>query len=779
MGCWLRDAAVLSCVVLTVPVSRAQPAPRRPRGIYAVVNIDENVKKAQAATPPAAPKDYLISVYKAVLANPAVSGLAIWVDWDALNPNPPGSANAYDWSWLDDAFQQVDQWNTQNQTPKTVQLVPLPGFHTPPWVLSQIPSCDSLFKTPAQTPQSNCGQATFWNFTEGPQDVPRALPMPWDPVYKSAWRTFLIALAARYQANPAFVSISVAGPTASSEEMILPINANTPRQDNGYLPNEMWLKLLVFHYPGDTAYQKSDQAFINEWNKAIDMYGEIFSGVTLVATTGNGLPDLSATGFAPPPAAFAADCPTPDMDCAAETTILAYFVKPTVGGANAKAVQEDGMKAAGRGGHFDLGVSGIKLVSQSTAQLTAPTAQILGGLQFAKSFANFTLEEGCTSKFPPDASDLPAGCSIPYCNTTQGCIPAACIPQACLAPGVTQADLASFSVLSQVPGKDLLSKEQAAYNVLGWYFDGTPVASSFGGTPGTVPLNYLQIYDADFLYAAAQANTPATVVRPDGTTFSTTAQDLLNLASQALSLIGEPALLPAITSGGIVPGTIQPGEWLSIYGTNLASGIATWNGDFPTSLAGASVTINGKAAYLSYASPGQLNVQAPDDTATGAVPLVVTTASGSVKSTVTLAQFGPSFFLLDGKHVAAIILRPDGSGAHGGGSYDILGPTGNSLGYPTVAAKAGDTVLLFGSGFGPTNPAVPAGQAFSGAAPTVNPLTLRINNVSITPAFAGLSGPGLYQLNVTVPSGLGAGDVPLQATVGGVQTPSGALISLQ
>ena len=226
-------------------------------------------------------------------------------------------------------------------------------------------------------------------------------------------------------------------------------------------------------------------------------------------------------------------------------------------------------------------------------------------------------------------------------------------------------------------------------------------------------------------------------------------------------------------------GIIQPGEWASIFGTNLASGTATWTGNFPTSLGGTSVTIDGKAAYLSFVSPGQINLQVPNDTATGAVPVVVTTAIGSGASTVTLAPFGPSFFLLDAKHVAAIILRSDGSGAYGGGSYDILGPTGTSLGYRTVAAKAGDVIELFGTGFGPTNPAVPAGQAFSGAAPTTNPVTLRINNVSVTPTFAGLSGPGLYQLNLTVPSGLGTGDVSLQASVGGVQTPSGIVISLQ
>jgi uncharacterized protein (TIGR03437 family) len=77
------------------------------------------------------------------------------------------------------------------------------------------------------------------------------------------------------------------------------------------------------------------------------------------------------------------------------------------------------------------------------------------------------------------------------------------------------------------------------------------------------------------------------------------------------------------------------------------------------------------------------------------------------------------------------------------------------LGYRTVAAKAGDIVELFGTGFGPTNPALPAGQLFSGAAPTTNPVTLRNNNVSVTVLFAGLSGAGLYQLNLIVPSGLG------------------------
>jgi uncharacterized protein (TIGR03437 family) len=237
-----------------------------------------------------------------------------------------------------------------------------------------------------------------------------------------------------------------------------------------------------------------------------------------------------------------------------------------------------------------------------------------------------------------------------------------------------------------------------------------------------------------------------------------------------------------ITPGGVVPvystvSTIQPGEWVSIYGANLANGIATWTGNFPTSLGGTSVTIDGKSAYLWYVSPTQINLQVPDDATTGSVPVVVRTAAGGVAtSTVILAAFAPSFSLLDGRHVAGIISRSDGSGAYG--LYDIIGPTGSSLGYSTVAAKAGDIVELFGVGFGPTKTPVPVGAVFSGAAATTNAVTLSINNVNVAPSFAGESSAGLYQINVTIPPGLGTGDVSLQASVGGSQTPI-VVISLQ
>ena len=71
-----------------------------------------------------------------------------------------------------------------------------------------------------------------------------------------------------------------------------------------------------------------------------------------------------------------------------------------------------------------------------------------------------------------------------------------------------------------------------------------------------------------------------------------------------------------------------------------------------------------QSRFISLASPGQINLQAPNDTATGTVPVVVTTATGSATSTVTLVQFAPSFCLIDPKHVAGIILRLATTQAH-------------------------------------------------------------------------------------------------------------------
>ncbi len=241
-----------------------------------------------------------------------------------------------------------------------------------------------------------------------------------------------------------------------------------------------------------------------------------------------------------------------------------------------------------------------------------------------------------------------------------------------------------------------------------------------------------------------------------------------------LTLAGPVSVPPGITPNGIVPvytdtPLIQPGAWISIYGTSLADNTALWNGDFPTTLGGVTVTINNKPGYLWFVSSGQLNLQAPDDTARGCVPVVITTPKGTVTTTVELANVSASLSLLDGVYVAAVIPTPNGGGAYGSGTYDLAGPV-NRFAFNTRPARRGETVVLYGVGLGPTQPAVASGKIFSGAAATVNRVEVKLGNnvssfVEAPVAFSGLVGAGLYQLNITVPQNAPTGDAIVQVTV--------------
>jgi len=232
-----------------------------------------------------------------------------------------------------------------------------------------------------------------------------------------------------------------------------------------------------------------------------------------------------------------------------------------------------------------------------------------------------------------------------------------------------------------------------------------------------------------------------------------------------------------------LPGFSQ-GSWTTITGVNLSGTTRIWtaadfNGsNLPTSLDQVSVTIDGKAAYVYFISPTQINVLAPADTATGQVPVQVTYA-GKVSNTLMAAEsaFSPALFMfspLGAKYVAAV--RLDGQFIGPSNLYPgIASPTPP---WPTVAAKAGDTLSLFGTGFGPTNPTTDFSQTFSGAPVTVNTVTATIGGVPATVGFAGLVVPGEYQFNITVPV-VPSGDNLVVLKVNGLTSQANAYITVQ
>lgn len=212
---------------------------------------------------------------------------------------------------------------------------------------------------------------------------------------------------------------------------------------------------------------------------------------------------------------------------------------------------------------------------------------------------------------------------------------------------------------------------------------------------------------------------------------------------------------PRIASGGVVNGAsfeqgITPGAWMSLFGTQLASSTRVWTSQdfqgelFPLELDGVRVRVDGLPVAVQYISPGQINFQAPSLLRTGWLWVDIVSPAGADRISVYSAPALPGFFQFhsDGQLAA---LHP------GGEPVTALAGAGGVSGRP---AKVGTVVELYGTGFGPTNPPVPSGRIFSGAAPlaSANQFRITVGGVPAQVEFAGLSAAGLNQLNVKIPA---------------------------
>jgi uncharacterized protein (TIGR03437 family) len=246
--------------------------------------------------------------------------------------------------------------------------------------------------------------------------------------------------------------------------------------------------------------------------------------------------------------------------------------------------------------------------------------------------------------------------------------------------------------------------------------------------------------------------------------------------------VGGAAAGPVISTGGVVsnptglPG-IGPNLYVNINGTNLSSTTDLWdmhivNNTLPTELDGVTVTIGGQLAYVQYVSSTRIQVLTPTNLGTGTVTVQVTNANGtSAPVSVTSQQFAPGFFeWLNNQPVATHV---DFTDAMKNGTYS---------GFTTVPAAPGEYIILWGSGFGPTNPATPNGTVVPSTATyfvTTTP-TLTLNGQTM-PYYATALAPGfvgLYQVVAQVPVGMPNGDWPVIATVNGVSSATGILLTV-
>ena len=102
---------------------------------------------------------------------------------------------------------------------------------------------------------------------------------------------------------------------------------------------------------------------------------------------------------------------------------------------------------------------------------------------------------------------------------------------------------------------------------------------------------------------------------------------------------------------------------------------------------------------------------------------------------------------------------------------------GQFAGLESRTARAGDTVILYATGLGPTVEAAADHWVPVATIPIVGTAIVRFGGVRAGVSQAGLVAPGLYELTVQVPAA-GAGDVSVPVEIDGARSPEGVLFTI-
>jgi uncharacterized protein (TIGR03437 family) len=265
------------------------------------------------------------------------------------------------------------------------------------------------------------------------------------------------------------------------------------------------------------------------------------------------------------------------------------------------------------------------------------------------------------------------------------------------------------------------------------------------------------------------ATTQATGSQPGSSTY------IANGGGFSTSVSGFARRPPAISPGGIISagiadlsGPVAPGSYISIYGSNLSDTgqLAPDSSRLPLAINYTIVSFDVPSAgisvpgHLTYAGPGQVNVQVPWELQGQSSALVKVTLDYSFGAvyTLALADYVPALF--GGTRAAALDASNRG--------IDDNNPV-----------PRGQVVQLFANGLGPvTNPPA-SGDPASGT--TLSETTRRpVVTIGGQPAeilFSGLAPgfPGLYQINARIPSGIATGVADVTVSIGGKTSKSAGL----
>ena len=330
------------------------------------------------------------------------------------------------------------------------------------------------------------------------------------------------------------------------------------------------------------------------------------------------------------------------------------------------------------------------------------------------------------------------------------------------------------------------------------YLNGVLVASRTDGTTLGVmdasanPEQLVQLFLDDDVFEWAPARIALFRVYA-GPLSATEVKDIY--AAPFTSTIGLPK--PGFQSSGIVnsasyspSNAITPGGFFTIFGTDLGDDFGDWGQSFvdnfaPRRLNNVRVLVNDQEAFIAFTSSAQINAIAPDNITDG--PVTVLVEYSNLRSTTVSTQsrrINPAVFRFtpqDSRYLAST--ANDGSAYIG--PANLFGTNGSLNGLALRPARPGEYVVLYGTGLGPTAPAVPAGQippARNGGYPLTSSseirLTLNGQTTTVVPAYSGLSGfPGLHQLVFLIPD-VPSGDYETVLVVNGLSSPAGTYLPI-
>ncbi len=228
-----------------------------------------------------------------------------------------------------------------------------------------------------------------------------------------------------------------------------------------------------------------------------------------------------------------------------------------------------------------------------------------------------------------------------------------------------------------------------------------------------------------------------------------------------------------VNAASFRPGSIAPGEIVTIFGQNIGSPTRTAlrvepTGLIATNLADTRVTFDGVLAPLIHVRNDQLVAVVPYSLAGKAATELQVDYKGSqsLPFHLDVAGSAPGIFT---------------SGTTDSGQAAALNQD-HTVNSPFNPARAGSVVALFATGEGETDPGGVDGQAGKAPLPKPRlPVTVRIAGRVAEVLYAGAAPDlvaGIIQVNVRVPDGISTSNPPVVITVGGVDSQAGVTISV-